>query len=296
MPDGCTAPALSARQLHLRHDLIVTDCSVQSGVIMADARSEPVRPGARSGSLQITGSTLGDATQVDERPDLLVLDLSGTTIGDRLAVRHSRLVGGHTVESADIDRMLTLVGTSIRHAHTALDADGVAVTGDVFLSTNFAATGEVRLPGGRIGGRLIWTGGDFTNPDAIVLAADGAQIGGGVFLRTDLTATGQVRLPGASIGGQLTCTGGTYTNPQAPRSTQSASAWTGLFWEKLARPPQGVVDLRHARIAVLIDDRPNWPAAGQLRLDGFTYTALPARALRDPATRTYPRAELLPGR
>jgi hypothetical protein len=112
----------------------------------------------------------------------------------------------------------------------ALNADGINVEGDVFLSNGFAANGEVRLLGAQIGSGLHCDAGTFKNPpqkDATgsgkALSADGIDVKGSVFLRagftpsgevrTSFTSSGEVRLVGAQIGGNLECDAGNFTNP-----------------------------------------------------------------------------------
>ncbi len=72
---------------------------------------------------------------------------------------------------------------------TVLIADGMNVTGSVFLRNKFIAAGEVRLPGAHIGGQLDCTDGTFKNPphkDTLdsgrALAADGLEAGADVHL------------------------------------------------------------------------------------------------------------------
>jgi hypothetical protein len=102
----------------------------------------------------------------------------------------------------------------------ALSADGIRVSGAVFLSEGFRARGEVRIVGAQIGGQLSCMGGTFQNPaekdirwTGKALSGDGLHANGDVFLAGEFTAEGEVRLPGAQIGGNLSCVGGTLHNP-----------------------------------------------------------------------------------
>jgi len=116
-------------------------------------------------------------------------------------------------------------GKPVAGSGTALSADGINVTGSVFLRNGFSAAGEVRLLGAQIGGYLVCEGGMFKNPalkasDGKLLAgsgkalnADGINVKGDVFLRGRFAAEGEVRLLGAQIGGDLDCEGGTFKNP-----------------------------------------------------------------------------------
>lgn len=102
----------------------------------------------------------------------------------------------------------------------SMGADGVQVKKYIHLRKGFHASGEVRLPGARIGGNLDCDGGSFENPalpgapdSGLALVADGAIVNGAVFLRNGFNAVGEVRLLGAQIGGYLDCMNATFRNP-----------------------------------------------------------------------------------
>lgn len=93
----------------------------------------------------------------------------------------------------------------------SLDADNLHTRGDLALNDQFAATGQVRLPGAHIGGHPDCTGGTFTNKDEVALVGEGLVAGGAMVCGHGFAATGQVRLVDAHIGGHLNCTGGAFT-------------------------------------------------------------------------------------
>lgn len=86
----------------------------------------------------------------------------------------------------------------------ALNADGIEVTGDVFLDEGFTATGEVRLLGAHIGGVLSCSGGTFRNadkdgkPQGNALAADSIVVMGGFFVRA-ASFLGRIDLSAAHV-------------------------------------------------------------------------------------------------
>jgi len=110
----------------------------------------------------------------------------------------------------------------------ALSADGIKVTGDIFLRNGFHSKGEVRLLGATIGGDLDATGGTFTNPNGHALNADRIKVTGHVLLIGDFVGEGEVGLTGATIGGNLNATGGRFRkrsgNALNPDGTQNESA------------------------------------------------------------------------
>jgi hypothetical protein len=96
----------------------------------------------------------------------------------------------------------------------ALVADGMKVSGGVFLGQEFTAAGAVRLSGADITGQLDCGGAKLTGKDndADALIAERIKVGGGVFLGREFTAAGAVRLSGADITGQLNCRGAKLTS------------------------------------------------------------------------------------
>jgi hypothetical protein len=113
----------------------------------------------------------------------------------------------------------------------ALIGDGANVKGSVFLNGGFAAEGEVRLLGTKVGSNLYCSGGVFKNPprkdvpeSGGALIADGVSVKGSVFLREGFMAEGEVRLPSAQIRGELDCTGGKFKNPRRDELPQSGTA------------------------------------------------------------------------
>jgi hypothetical protein len=108
-----------------------------------------------------------------------------------------------------IDRDLDCADATLTNeGGIALFADGVEVGGNAFLRGGFTATGEVRLPGAKVGGQLNCTGATLTSKGGIALFADGVEVGGSVLLGGGgFTAMGEMRLPRAKVGAQLECNG-----------------------------------------------------------------------------------------
>lgn len=101
-------------------------------------------------------------------------------------------------------QLLDLDGSAFR----ALNAQGVQVTGSVFLR-DIAAEANVDFNSATIGGQLDCTGAKFNATAGHALNAQGAQLTGDIFLR-NITAKATIDVSGATIGGQLSCTGATF--------------------------------------------------------------------------------------
>lgn len=162
----------------------------------------------------------------------------------------------------------------------ALNAAGAKVSRNVFLSECFQAYGGVSLVGAEIGGQLNCCGGRFENPateenkDALALCADNVKVKGCVFLNEGFLALGVVRLPGADISGDLNCGDGRFKNEDEVALCAERMKVEGNFtWETRERPI-GAIDLMHARVGQLSDNKESWPENGGLFIDGFEYEAL----------------------
>ncbi|WP_298913462.1 hypothetical protein [uncultured Roseobacter sp.] len=148
------------------------------------------------------------------------LDLSFEKARKATGLEACRFAGDILALQAKFD-VLALNGSTLN----ALNAQGVAVTGGVFLR-GITATGEVRLSSAQIGGQLDCGGATFSATDADALNAQGVAVTGNVFLR-GITATGEIRISGAQIGGQLDCDGATFSATDADALNAQGVAVTG---------------------------------------------------------------------
>jgi len=89
----------------------------------------------------------------------------------------------------------------------ALLAEGLRVSGSVFLRQGFVATGGVHLLLAQIDGNLDCEGASLKRPPGRALAADGAKIGGVLTLGPDFASEGGVSFTAATIGVSVTCVG-----------------------------------------------------------------------------------------
>jgi hypothetical protein len=156
----------------------------------------------------------------------------------------------------------------------ALSADRTKVGGGVYLDEGFHAEGEVRLLGAEIGGSLTCNGATFSMPGGNALSADRAKIGENVYLE-DFKASGAVRFPGANIGGDFYCIRARINDgANGILLMQGVTVKGGMMLTDMNEPPTGGVNLNHARVGSLIDDRASWPVPGYLILLGLTYGSI----------------------
>lgn len=167
--------------------------------------------------------------------------LLGATIGGNLEC------DGATIENPG--------GKSLIADRKALSADGMNVTGSVFLNENFRSRGEVRFVRATIAGNLDCGGATMENAGGKALTGNTMNVTGTVFLRKNFHADGRIDLIGARMG--------------------------NLYWYKLRDPTDAILDLRHAKAGTIwigtaspTNDLPN---AWNLFLHGFTYDSIDDR-------------------
>jgi hypothetical protein len=131
-----------------------------------------------------------------------------------------------------------------------------------------------------------------------------AKIQGSVLLCDGVKAEGGVVLEDATIGGDLVCERGQFVSSYkaaidaAGASSEGSLRFRGMVAQGLMRfrstyvrrnfewidveSPEGVrLDLRKAKVGVLLNHRNSWPTEGNLLLYGFTYEDIDERASLD---------------
>ena len=129
-----------------------------------------------------------------------------------------------------------------------LMAQGIEVTGHVFLRSGFTAKGEVSLAGARIAGQLSCIEGSFGNEGGDALNAETIEVTGDVFLCDGFTAKGGVSLSGAKIGGQLACDEGRFENEGGNALNAHGIEVTGDVFLRDGFTAKGRVSLSGAKI------------------------------------------------
>jgi uncharacterized protein YjbI with pentapeptide repeats len=170
--------------------------------------------------------------------------------------------GAVWLRGADITGQLNCRGARLTGADTdglALIADGMKITGDVFLDQGFATAGAVRLHSTHIAGQLSCRGSVLPADQSVAsLTADGLKVGQGVFLDGGFTAAGAVLLPGADITGALNC-GGAHLNGRTSDGLALAANGMkvgGNVYLDRGFTSVGTVSLRLTRIGGSVELRP----------------------------------------
>lgn len=232
------------------------------------ANGEVLLPGARLG---------GNLTLIDGRlasPGGIALNLERATLGSFEAARLTVSGGQVSLANARISGKLDLQEARLDGGSSAptFIADTTGIGGGLNL-TRAEVAGEMDIRTCQIGGRVLLMAARLHNPGGIALRFTRTEVAADVFC-DGMTALGKVRFTGAQIGRRLELQQTRLANPGGIALEARALNAAELSLRPAA-PVQGVVDLRHARIGLLIDDPLLWPE--QLNLDGLTYQVLEPR-------------------
>jgi len=233
----------------------------------------------------------------------------------------AKIVGKLDLTYAEVSRPLTLIrcaipdgidfsnaslaGIELRSSVTGpIAGDFAHVKGD--LALHFGHYGALSLFRASIGGDLDCGGADFTGSGvADTISAQESSIGGDASFVQNFTTDGTLYFRLARIGRSLSFNHARFVgNGETGLDAQRAMVAGPLYWVDIAHTPHTKLDLENAGIGSLFDDRASWPAAGNLNLDGFTYSEfggdspsdsedrLEWLALQTPGYRPQPYAQL----
>lgn len=171
----------------------------------------------------------------ENEPDLRQASLAGLLLDDcklpGLAARNLRTSNDTVLRGCINDGLLDLADAEFggtlrlddselrRPDERAMYADRLSVAG-AFLALRLRVTGEIRVPGAKIGGNLNISGGTLHRPGGLALNGNGIQVGGSVRLDADPRGSGPTRVtgllyfPSAHIAGDVRM-GGAVLDPGA---------------------------------------------------------------------------------
>ena len=207
-------------------------CHFEAPIILRDARTRTV-------SLQ--GCTV-PGISADRLRSEGMLSLRGVKIEGNVRLIGANINGNFECRAATLENP----------GGDALSADGITVTGDVFLDQGFAARGQVRLLGAQIDGDLDCHNATFDagSPEAKAFNAERMNVQGLFLCRLERAPVGFVNLDHAHVGrlvddarswpapGRLNLDGFTYDSLawDAPVAWQERRRWLELQRGKDFRP------------------------------------------------------------
>jgi hypothetical protein len=194
------------------------------------------------------------------------LNLEATTLRCPLALLHCSFASAINLNEA------TAVSVRLSGSRVpAIHARQLLTRGDLRFDEGFNGSGEVDLVGAHIGGQLVCTGGQFSNPNGYALNADSFSVEGHMYCGEGFSASGEVRMLGAHINGILDCTGGQFSNSGGSALKLGRATVSGALRMESA-VLEGILDLTAAKTSSYHDNQTFWPQ--KLRLDGFVYDAI----------------------
>lgn len=158
----------------------------------------------------------------------------------------------------------------------AIDCKGIFVGSNIFFKENlggknscrkFIANGKVDLQGAAIMGKLDCDGAKFLNSGHTAVQLSASRIEGSVFLRNHTQIEGAASLTRLRVGGNLEIK---EISISGTLNGQGLTVNAAFFWRDITGTPK-TVNLRHANVGVLCDDKESWQGVGTLHLDGLTY-------------------------
>lgn len=261
---------------------------IDGGAFLDGLRAEgPVRVGraAVAGDVSLVGARFTAETSAAFNAD-------GLECGGAIRLNQAACSGEARLLAARVGGNLECRGAHFEHpGDDALSLDGAVVGGSVMLREGFAAQGTTRLPNARIGQSLECADAVFAQPGGTAFSADGLRVGGTAVLGRGFRAEGEVRMVGASMVGAFDADGGCFDNPGATAlSLEAAQIGGGLFLRSRGRVADGPMfrgrlELGGARAGVLVDAPQDWPAPGELILDGFVFDRIDGEAAPKDAGR-----------
>lgn len=226
--------------------------------------------------------------------DIVGLSAWGMEVKGSVLLRGLKSTEAVAINSSNIGGQVSAGGARLR-AETgfALNVHSSVIDGGLFLQTNspsgqrqddekFVARGGVKVTASTIG-MLYMEGAKLvanldppkkTDKDEkqefVALSANNLTVLGDIKLG-EATFEGEVKLSGARIEGILDCEKTSFENEHGHAfNGQRMRVGQSFKWRK-GTTAQGGVSLNGAHVGELYDDLGDWPGAGELYLDGFTY-------------------------
>ncbi len=226
------------------------------------------------------------------------LHAQGIAVQDSVLMNGAQITGSVDIAGATIGGQLSLVGAKIStQSRFAISAHSADIRGGIFLhprteeeqdkvTAPFSATGEIYLVSAKLGGLFAENTKLTGLANSKSLTARNMSVNGDVKLGGCI-ATGEVKLAGSQIAGDLSCAGATFQNANGHAfNGQRMRVDQSFIWKKVDNP-QGKVSLNGAHVGELDDDPANWPDAGNLHLDGFTYDRIRGKVSTSPARKEW---------
>lgn len=215
-----------------------------------------------TGVLDLDGSVLTNSDGPSLAADRLQVD-------DHIRMRHGFTAEGEvTLRGAHVGGDLDMSDSRLSNpGNVALTVAQMHVEGDV-LCDRIKTVGQVDFAGAKVMGVVRFWGAQLSNPGRKALYGYHLEVGTSLHLNSGFSAEGSIELAGARVTGRITLK---EARIMAPGGVALAlpHAQAEEVDLRMAQPPQGLVDLRHAVLGIIRDGWESWP--DELKLDGLRY-------------------------
>lgn len=268
--------------------------SVGASILIAESALE--------GGIDLLGAELGNALVISEttlsKETEFALELSTSKIG-RLQLGPSvTCTGGVRAVDLAITGSCAVLGSRLVAGEDfALDGRRMRVSGGMDLGEGTSLVGETLLAEAIIDGGLTCSGVLFEALSGVAVSMDQAEVGASahfdekcifrgalsmmsaqvernVVLRSEHLCEGRISIQadGLRVGGSLYL--GTGERCEGLVSLNRAEIEESLFLYGWKDRSEFSLDLREARLGVLVDTQAGWPEPGSLLLEGLEYSAI----------------------
>lgn len=157
----------------------------------------------------------------------------------------------------------------------ALSADGITIGGSANLNRGFKAIGRVRMVGASIKRDLTCRDATLLNHDRDALVVDRARIDGNLYIEGSFRSNGIISMRTTRVNGDMHVWNAHFSgNGDNGLVAENAHISGRLLWKGITLSGDTQLNLSHARVSQLADEKKSWPRSGRLNLNGFVYQTI----------------------
>lgn len=166
-------------------------------------------------------------------------------------------------------------GRFLSRSEAALILDHAEIGAGLWLDESFKVHGLVQVSDAKVTGGIFCGKAYFRRTGTEAFLGKNLTVMGDVNFSPDFRTNGMVDLSGSSIQGGLSFEGAVFLGSgENGLKARALEVKHGFAWKKVRLTGRTSLDLTHAAIDQLIDDRESWPTLGRLRLEDLTYNVL----------------------
>lgn len=268
---GSTLAGLHADGLHVRGCLDARDMVTDGGISLLGADI--------GGTVYLRGARLSQGGSDDAH----TVNASRIRVGGHFSANDVLILGQLRMISGHVGGVVNLRRATLRRPGRAcFEGERLEVDESVWF-TDAVIEGRVLLTGARVGAAVDFRRARLTGPETMTTPAELAgtvlslrasriTVGANLIVGSGMAADGAVWVDAARVGGKLSFHDAGAFGDDATVNLSGTTAHTVDL--RFGQRPTRSLDLRNARVEVLVDDAEAWPQT--ITLDGFVYARLQA--------------------